>query len=126
MSPFTMEKMAVLAPMESASVRTTVKVKPGLSRSCRTADLRFWRKMPMDAPAFRVQWPYWACNSYELIQELFRIMGRHPGCQSSLGPRLEKRVFRSADEDLPPPAVSAPEHGCSRMNSGVPLLGILG
>ncbi len=36
-----MEKIAVFAPMESASVRITVTVKPGLRHNCRTANLRF-------------------------------------------------------------------------------------
>ena len=36
MTPFTIEKIAVLAPMPSASVRTATVVNPGLRRSMRT------------------------------------------------------------------------------------------
>src|ERR1700733_11098992 len=41
MSAFTMEKIAVFAPMESASVKITVTVKPGLRHNWRAANLRF-------------------------------------------------------------------------------------
>jgi hypothetical protein len=37
MSAFTTEKIAVFAPMASASVMITVAVKPGLLLNCRTA-----------------------------------------------------------------------------------------
>src|SRR5258708_21436584 len=50
MSAFTMEKIAVFAPMESASVRITVTVKPGLRRNWRAANLRFLPKASIDDP----------------------------------------------------------------------------
>ena len=37
---FTKLKIAVLAPIPSASVSTTTSTKPGLFRKCRTASLR--------------------------------------------------------------------------------------
>jgi hypothetical protein len=43
-----MEKIAVFAPMESAKVRITVPVKPGLRRNCRTANLRFCPSIPIE------------------------------------------------------------------------------
>jgi hypothetical protein len=49
-----MEKIAVLAPMESASVKMTVKVKPGLRVSWRAANLRCWLKVPIEADPFPV------------------------------------------------------------------------
>jgi hypothetical protein len=50
MSALTMEKMAVFAPIESASVRMTVRVKPGFRQSWRIANLRFCPKASIGTP----------------------------------------------------------------------------
>ena len=55
MSAFTMEKIAVLAPIESASVRITVAVKPGLRRNWRAASLRFCTNTSIDTLLARQQ-----------------------------------------------------------------------
>src|SRR5579863_3572504 len=52
MSALTTEKMAVLAPMERASVRMTVAVKPGLRASWRRA----WRRLRVDELMRRPPW----------------------------------------------------------------------
>jgi hypothetical protein len=44
-----MEKIAVFAPIESASVRMTVTVKPGLRRNWRMPNLRLCPSVPIEA-----------------------------------------------------------------------------
>src|SRR5580693_4691075 len=50
---FTTEKMAVLAPMPRARVRTAITVKPGDFRRLRRPYFRFWIKESMDTPRVR-------------------------------------------------------------------------
>src|SRR5216683_4814357 len=85
MSAFTMEKIAVFAPMESASVRITVTVKPGLRNNWRVANLRFCPNASIDDPPGGQQGFLWGDCTYHTLtcQRRFRC---RPGNMSSVRP----------------------------------------
>ena len=53
MSAFTMEKIAVFAPMDKAKVTITVTVKPGLRCNWRPANRRCCAQLPIVHPPCR-------------------------------------------------------------------------
>ena len=87
-SALTTEKIAVFAPMESASVRITVPVKAGVRHNCRTANLRFCPSIPIEDHPHSHD-PYLETLTGEcVLQRQSSLPSLHPGC---LSPALNKR-----------------------------------
>jgi hypothetical protein len=106
MSAFTMEKMAVFAPMESAKVRITVAVKPGLRRNCRTANLKFCSSVPIEAQPFkctvRIRWTKLRTEAGSCVSRTMVLCSPqlHPGCQVQRSVNPMNRGVSIAEDSL--------------------------